>query len=171
LPSGYALITDIPNVAGSNGYIQFNSSEDLGADSNLFWDNTNKRLGIGTTNPETRLYIQDSGMFAGFYVENDSISGSRPQRRLGIGVGGPDSPVANWVNSGYLESQALGGMMLGSFHNDMRFGAGGGRATQMILKTNGNVGIGTTSPSEKLDVNGNATISGTISASNLNISN
>jgi hypothetical protein len=36
----------------------------------------------------------------------------------------------------------------------MRFGAGG-RVTQMILKTDGKIGIGTTTPTEKLEVNGN----------------
>jgi hypothetical protein len=35
--------------AGSTGEIQFNSSGSFGADSSLFWDNTNKILGIGTT--------------------------------------------------------------------------------------------------------------------------
>jgi hypothetical protein len=92
-------------------------------------------------------------------VENASISGTRSQRRLGIGVGGPNSPVANWVNSAYFESQALGGIMLGSFYNDMRFGAGSSRLTQMILKTDGKIGIGTTTPTVKLDVDGDINIS------------
>jgi len=46
--------------AGSTGYIQFNNVGDLGADSNLFWDNTNKRLGIGTINPNTKLEVAGS---------------------------------------------------------------------------------------------------------------
>jgi len=46
--------------AGSTGYIQFNNAGDLGADSNLFWDNTNKRLGIGTINPNTKLEVAGS---------------------------------------------------------------------------------------------------------------
>jgi hypothetical protein len=36
LPSGYALIGDVPSIAGSNGQIQFNNSGSLGASSNLF---------------------------------------------------------------------------------------------------------------------------------------
>ena len=43
--------------AGSTGHIQFNDAGALGADSNLFWDNTNKRLGIGTTTPGSLLDI------------------------------------------------------------------------------------------------------------------
>lgn len=45
------------NPAGSNGYVQFNSSGSFGADSSIFWNNTNKRLGIGTTQPRTKLDV------------------------------------------------------------------------------------------------------------------
>jgi len=57
LPSSYALATSVPSVAGSNGYVQFNSSGNLGADGSLYWDNTNKRLGIGTTSPTSNLHL------------------------------------------------------------------------------------------------------------------
>jgi hypothetical protein len=43
--------------AGNNGYVQFNNSGSFGADSSLFWNNTNKRLGIGTTQPRTKLDV------------------------------------------------------------------------------------------------------------------
>lgn len=44
--------------AGSNGAIQFNDSGSFGADSgNLFWDNTNNRLGLGTTTPGAPLGV------------------------------------------------------------------------------------------------------------------
>lgn len=39
--------------AGSSGQVQFNSSGSFGADTNIFWDNSNKRLGIGTNAPGT----------------------------------------------------------------------------------------------------------------------
>jgi len=42
---------------GSTGYVQFNNSGAFGADSNLFWDNINERLGIGTTGPQTKLDV------------------------------------------------------------------------------------------------------------------
>lgn len=43
--------------AGSEGAIQFNSSNLFGADSNLVWDNSNKRLGIGTSSPGDSLQV------------------------------------------------------------------------------------------------------------------
>lgn len=54
--SGITGITAAP--AGSSGQIQFNSgSGTTAADSKLYWDNTNKRLGIGGTSPTTLLEV------------------------------------------------------------------------------------------------------------------
>jgi hypothetical protein len=39
------------NPAGTAGQIQFSDGSAFAADSNLFWDNTNKRLGVGTATP------------------------------------------------------------------------------------------------------------------------
>ena len=48
--------------SGSAGYIQFsNGSGGFSADAGLTWDNTNKRLGIGTTAPTTLLAVGGSG--------------------------------------------------------------------------------------------------------------
>lgn len=44
-------------AAGSAGQVQFNGSPLLGADANLFWDNTDKRLGIGTASPAVALDV------------------------------------------------------------------------------------------------------------------
>lgn len=45
---------------GSSGQVQFNSGGSFGADSNLFWDNTNKRLGVGTASPNAKLSVVGS---------------------------------------------------------------------------------------------------------------
>jgi hypothetical protein len=48
--------------SGLTGQIQFNNGGAFGADSNLFWDNTNKRLGIGATPASTvRLDVRAQG--------------------------------------------------------------------------------------------------------------
>ena len=47
--------------AGSDGQVQFNNSGAFGASSNLFWDNANGRLGIGTSSPTSTLTISGSG--------------------------------------------------------------------------------------------------------------
>jgi len=45
------------DVAGNDGDIQFRDGSDLGADPLLHWDNTSKRLGIGTTTPQSKLDV------------------------------------------------------------------------------------------------------------------
>jgi len=48
---------DQTDPGGLNGYVQFNDNGTFGGDSNFFWDDTNKRLGLGTTTPETQLEL------------------------------------------------------------------------------------------------------------------
>ncbi|MCW5714468.1 MAG: tail fiber domain-containing protein [Bauldia sp.] len=56
LPMGSAA------AAGSTGEVQFNGgSNAFAADAGLFWDNTNKRLGIGTSTPGWPLDIEATG--------------------------------------------------------------------------------------------------------------
>jgi hypothetical protein len=51
-----AQIPTIPVIAaGSNGQLQFNNAGGLGADSTLFWDNTNKSLFIGASSEVSYL--------------------------------------------------------------------------------------------------------------------
>lgn len=49
-----------PGVAGLTGQVQFNDSGILGADNGLFWNNTNKRLGINNSSPSSQLDISSS---------------------------------------------------------------------------------------------------------------
>lgn len=61
--------------AGTAGQIQFSDGSAFAADSNLFWDNTNKYLGVGTSTP---LYILDvrktSGSLDAVFTNTDSTS-------------------------------------------------------------------------------------------------
>lgn len=42
----------------ATGYIPFGGSSTYGSDSSLFWDNTNKRLGVGTSSPGAELDVR-----------------------------------------------------------------------------------------------------------------
>jgi len=42
---------------GTTGFVQFNDEGAFGSDLNLFWDNINERLGIGTITPKTKLDV------------------------------------------------------------------------------------------------------------------
>ena len=108
------LVSSSP--AGSAGQVQFNNGNGaLGADANLYWDNSNKRLGIGDSNPEASLDVRPApGATPGIYVSqtgpsnfntgindyyynrltiaNDQIAASNPP-----GGGGPGRRSANNV--------------------------------------------------------------------------
>jgi hypothetical protein len=57
--------------AGLNGYVQFNNNSALGGDAGLFWDNVNKRLGVGTTTPSSTLIVNGvTGINNSLYLGN-----------------------------------------------------------------------------------------------------
>ena len=92
---------------------------------------------------------------------NVGIGTSSPTRRLH--VEGQDVAL-KLKNSGTGHSWVLAADTVSS--NDDKFSiydesAG---AARLLIDTNGNVGLGTTNPSAKLDVNGDVTVSGNISA-------
>ncbi len=69
-------ITPSVAAAGITGQIQFNNAGAFGADSGLFWDNVNKRLGIGATPATTvRLDVRAQGALStdiAFRVRNSA---------------------------------------------------------------------------------------------------
>ena len=69
--------------AGSSGYIQFNNSGSFGADSNLFWDNTNKYLGLGTLLPKTKLHVA-SGVGAMVFPYEMAVFEKNGDTKLGV---------------------------------------------------------------------------------------
>lgn len=115
-------------LSGNIGEIPFQiAAGQIGQDSNLFWDNTNKRLGIGTTSPLSKLSINvgsANGVKAlGFFETGSSDTFYFEGNFLGAG------PTGNW-----LTMKDWGG-------HDV-----------MTWRGDGNVGIGTTTPTQKLEV-------------------
>ncbi len=97
-PSGTGTAT---SPAGSTGYVQFNNAGAFGADSNLFWGNTNKTLNIG---------IGTSLSHAGLRINSNSTS-DRPLAFTGTGVsvgGGTDTNAGVFAGMGYNGSPAYG---------------------------------------------------------------
>ena len=107
------------SVSGQAGQIQFNNSGVLGADQYFNWDNTNKRLGIGTSTPYARLHVTAS---------------STPQLILSDAFGGTD--LKHW-----FASSTAGNLTFGTMDDMLTV-----RNTKAIFTNNGNFGIGTTSP-------------------------
>ena len=121
-PAGNITLQSV-TPGGSTGYVQFNNSGTFGGDANLFWDNTNKRLGIGTTTPASPLTVVGAirSTTGGFIFPDNTTQATAAT-----------AGVNYWTLSGtYL----------------------------FPTSTSYNVGIGTTTPSEKLEVAGNIKLS------------
>ena len=55
--SGLSNVSATTSPAGSSGEVQFNNNGSMAGADNLFFDNTNKRVGIGTAEPAHRLEV------------------------------------------------------------------------------------------------------------------
>lgn len=59
---------------GDPGEIQFNSGDSLNASPELYWDDVNKRLGIGTSSPSTSLHVAGDARIAGDLTADGSLN-------------------------------------------------------------------------------------------------
>jgi hypothetical protein len=153
--------------------------------ANLFWDNTNGRLGIGTSSPTqpievvknqnatTKINISNttSGTSAASEISLTSNSGAY----FSAGKLSPTYSAYKTLASsdGYLYNGTGGDI---SLLNDValgkiKFTAGASTTAQMTLFSTGNVGINTTTDAGyKLDVNGTARVVNTLSVNTGNVS-
>ncbi len=161
-PSGYALkcvasVWTIVNqpaaAAGSTGQVQFNSSGVLGASSNLFWDNTLFRLGIGTTSPQ---YPLDMTVASGSGININASSG---QADLYLGQAGTQNGGLNAQGGGgtdiVLMSKRfvnIGAPPAGPSFSNSAIYFNTGQVNRGIIDSSGNFGIGTASPAASLDL-------------------
>lgn len=133
------------NGGTANGVTYLNGSKVLTSGSGFVFDGTN--VGIGTSSPTTKLYINTSGAYSGATVTSD-ISTTALASRVALG---------NSVGSARFTINMLGGGgevgYLGSEGNfPIYFQTNGTERAR--IDTSGNLGIGTTSPSTRLHAKG-----------------
>lgn len=66
----------VTTPAGTTGSIQINNAGAFAADGALFWDFTNKRLGVGTGSPAVPLHVISTGSGIGITIAATSSVGS-----------------------------------------------------------------------------------------------
>ena len=121
--------------AGATGQVSFwNGVNSVTGDNDLYWDNVNKRLGIGTATPGNKLELQVTSNGHGILFKSNATQiGSI----LRTAIGGTVSMTIDGAGTRPI-----------NINNSSS-------SNVLIANGGGNVGVGTTSPAEKLEVNGN----------------
>jgi hypothetical protein len=167
-PNWVQLLTSGSALSGSGVATRvafWTGATSLGSNANLYWDNTNSRLGVGTAAPAQPLHVIGTGRFSAIasgpnnaiVTSNSSgdlgalnFTGSNTQFLLGnatwgtIGAGGV-APICGSPSANYVQKWT-----------------GTNLCNSIIFDNGTNVGIGTATPAQKLDVSGNVQFSGAL---------
>lgn len=146
--------------AGSNGYVQFNNAGVFGGDAGLFWDNTNKRLGIGTGSPSQKLQVGNGSEFTVVRIVGDTSEyGTGLQLWNDNATAGASIFLDFLLGASDNARAAIHGRSISDGSVDLFFQASNTSGTRSdmlsIDGSTGNVGIGTATPAYTLSVGGN----------------
>jgi hypothetical protein len=135
--AAFGGVTETANTATGRLYLETRGSGDSAPMVRLTVDSTGN-VGIGTTEPAYPLTVQGTSILQKLY----STSGSGPY------IDFQSQGVREW-EMGVNNSGSDGKFLIQDVTS---------AATRFLIDSSGNVGIGTTAPTEKLDVNGKARI-------------
>jgi hypothetical protein len=160
--------TPVSVGTGSNGQVTFwNGTNSQTGDNGLFWDNTNKRLGVGTNAPSKKVVISSENF-------NDHLAITRGGNSFQFSISGNQGSISNnfgitrFTIFSNLDIYSTGIIIAGG--NDQPAttfevnGTGRIRNGVSLASVSGNVQIGTTTDAGfRLDVNGTARVQGALS--------
>ena len=116
-----------------------NGASALATSRNLYWDNTDGRLGIGTTSPTATLTLNSSSPNGTIMRVSNSSTGGH---------------IYDWLSTGSGNTGGAGRLDLFDYTE------GGAR---LSVASNGNVGVSSTSPDQLFAVQGNIDVAPTYS--------
>ena len=83
--------------AGAAGQVTYwNSQNEVAGDNNFFWDNTNKRLGIGITTPERKLHLHQGDSTLNYIQITNDTTGQGGGDGVSFGI--TSNEIAIWNN-------------------------------------------------------------------------
>jgi hypothetical protein len=145
--TGTAFTAGSVVFAGTSGvYSQDNSQ--------LFWDDSTNRLGIGTSNPAGALHVVNNQNATTSLFIGNSSTGASAQTNFQLASGSTSN--FNFTVSDYNSYTVMGGYgpcgVLGFVDFDTHIFRTRAASEKMRITSAGNVGIGATSPTTKLTV-------------------
>lgn len=128
----------------------WSASDTITSDADLYWDNTNKRLGIGTTTPAVKLQVYGSAMPAtGDAASVEDMFTLYRNGSATVWAGGATLALGRYSTGG-------GSAPKSRLDFKLKNAAGSNtdlpETTVMTMQSNGNVGIGTVSPDAILNI-------------------
>lgn len=132
--------------AGAAGQATFfTAAATVSGDNAFWWDNTNKRLGLGTTTPSERLHVANTGAGANVTATIEGGASGAAYSRLILKAGTHDWRLFNYP------------VAASGFPSDV-LAVYDGTASQFraVFDANGNFGVATTQPGSRFTVAGNS---------------
>ena len=124
-------------IGGSTTQVQYNNAGAFAGSANFVWDNTNGRLGIGTSSPSEKLEIAASGTVYGKVRTTSGGAGMIFQR--------DSSATTQWLVGHGAASANANFEIYTAGSGDFNIQTNGSERMR-IVGSSGNVGIGTSSP-------------------------
>jgi hypothetical protein len=166
-----ALTNPITGISASGRVAYFNGDTSITGSSNFFWDATNNRLGIGLNNPQRTLEIHNATADSQL-----RISGAAPSVSLGEAITGAIYQAKFGLitaNGQYVTGGVAGDFVMISQTGATIFATSS--TEKMRVQASGNVSIGNTNDTFRLDVTGTlratgaATFSSSVTALSLDV--
>ena len=177
IPQYQGVLTNPVTGTGTAGQVAyFNGTSAVTGSANLFWDNTNGRLGIGTASPSIALQIERSSNGSeSIWIRNTNTGASAFGAVVAASYGVSPSTTGTielrshnfnhsvWPSTGMLvaNSSLTNGLSIFATAGNITFNTTSGGTERARIESGGNFVIGTTSASARLHVRGSGTTSAT----------
>ncbi|MBK7963164.1 MAG: hypothetical protein IPK04_19450 [Bdellovibrionales bacterium] len=149
---GEIIKFDVSGFAGCGTDSSGSGSQWTTTGSDIYFNTGN--VGIGITNPSELLHLRkDSASQTYLRVENSFASGGSASARFGVKTNAAgEAYFGGWVTTAAASLRGNYGIIVNGGNNNLLLGTN--NQARVLIDNMGNVGIGTTTPSYKLQVDG-----------------